>query len=206
MNAQLHLGAIVVCSLCAQCLGGDGDAATDRQALQEKRRMLWETRDDLQVRIEGSVKSLGRRVGDHGRLHDIRLDPGDDDAATLRRDIERLRADIKTMTLYQEYLSRRHAPYNALIRQRLREHNARFLAQFKPQPDLSRDELRAIIRIVEGTPQIQHGVLRVEVIDANNVQVTTGFIKGPLHGGGLVFHLRLNEKVWTVIKTTRWIS
>ena len=45
-------------------------------------------------------------------------------------------------------------------------------------------DVQEIIKVVQTIPRIDRNVLSIRVISANQVEVTTGIIRGPLNGGG----------------------
>jgi len=66
-------------------------------------------------------------------------------------------------------------------------------------------EITEIVKEIEDVKPI----LSVRVIDQENVEVTTGFVRGPLDGGGRIYSLKKINGEWEldVSKgTTHWIS
>ena len=70
-------------------------------------------------------------------------------------------------------------------------------------------DVQKIIEAVQTIPRIDHNVLSIRVISANEVEVTTGIIRGPLDGGGDIVIIRRDKDGWKwhddgVIRS--WIS
>ena len=57
-------------------------------------------------------------------------------------------------------------------------------------------DVQEIINAVQIIPRIDHNVLSIRVISANQVEVTTGIIQGPLAGGGDIVIIRREKDGW----------
>lgn len=50
------------------------------------------------------------------------------------------------------------------------------------------------------------GVLGIDVLAPNRVHVWTGFVKGPLHGGGKRYEVVRAERGWRITRSISWVS
>jgi hypothetical protein len=72
--------------------------------------------------------------------------------------------------------------------------------------DLAREEVAAIQRLVRGTRGIDRTILSIEMIDENEAEITTGFVRGPLNGGGNVLRAKRRDRNWRITSISWWVS
>jgi hypothetical protein len=75
--------------------------------------------------------------------------------------------------------------------------------QFAPS-DPSEADLAAIRRVV-GKRTLE-AVLRIQPLPSGAVEVTTGWVKGPLYGDGESFRLRKFFGLWWVYSKSHWAA
>lgn len=61
---------------------------------------------------------------------------------------------------------------------------------------LSEADVSSISAIVKELPHIDHRVLEIRVMSKDKVEVRTGYLKGPLEGGGDIIVLRRENGIW----------
>ena len=75
--------------------------------------------------------------------------------------------------------------------------------QFVPSEPTDRD-LAAVRRVV--AKHTSQAILRIESAPSGAVQVTTGWSRGPLNGGGETFKLRKFFGIWWVYSKSEWAA
>lgn len=73
--------------------------------------------------------------------------------------------------------------------------------------DLAWSDVRAVCKVANAFAETKdEPVLSIEVIRPDEVEVTTGEVRGPLSGGGHILTLKKSKGKWTVQEVAMWIS
>ena len=108
---------------------------------------------------------------------------------------------------YRKIQKRRYEPVIRELAKRVHEDNVAFKLKFLKESKLTEADVDAIIAAVEATDlMVDKHILSIKVSDLSNVEVRTGFVKGPLYGGGNILTLRKDKEQWKVVKKSGWVS
>ena len=80
---------------------------------------------------------------------------------------------------------------------------------FSVHGQLAESDIKQIVALVHGLPNLDHRIVRIEAKTSRSVFVHTGEQRGPLDGGGNIVTLEKRNGTWTVIGDWResiWVS
>ena len=80
---------------------------------------------------------------------------------------------------------------------------------FSIQGQIPDTDIAQIIAVIQHTQDIDRRIVWIEAQTANDVQVYTGKVRGPLNGGGHVVTLKKRKSQWIIIGDPResvWVS
>jgi hypothetical protein len=73
--------------------------------------------------------------------------------------------------------------------------------------NLGRSDVAAICKTIAAAPTVPvKTILVIQVISLDKVEVETGFIGGPLSGGGNMITFEKSNGVWRIISVRYWVS
>ncbi len=180
------------------------------QAQESTMLHLDEKTDILQAEVYGlyelipldlSILEVQReRLMAYTNAYSFMADPPNDPA-----ELER---EKKVLEAYRTIQKKRYESVIRELKKRVHEQNAAFKREFMKASQLKETDLDAIIAAIEAVDDlmVDKRNLSIKVTDPSNVEVTTGFVKGPLHGGGDLFHLHKKGDNWEVVHKSAWTS
>ncbi len=117
---------------------------------------------------------------------------------------------LREKEILKEFKTLLNLRYEPVLKELARQHhieNIKFKMNFMKNSKLAEKDLDLIIAAIESTDAMaDKRILEIKIINKSEVEVHTGFIKGPLHGGGMAYTLEKKIGKWIIVSKSSWMS